>query len=253
MKAYIKAIDYYLPQKTISNEDLTRAFPEGNTAKTAAKIGIAKRHIAAEDETAADLAAAAAEKLFRQGVDRKSIDYILFCTQNPDYLLPASACILQDRLGIPPECGALDFNQGCSGFVYGLSLAKGLIAAGIAKNVLLLTAETYSKKLHPQDRGNRMIFGDGAAAALIADEGIAEIGEFVLGTDGAGAKNLILKTGGARCPEKEKNVLFDENKNPLSADHIYMNGSEVFNFTLKRVPVLVNTLLEYILGEWEGK
>jgi len=244
IKAYIKAMDYYLPQKILTNEELVKDFPEWDVGKIMEKVGINKRHIAAENETATDLAVGAAQKLFAQGIDKGEIDYILFCTQSPDYFLPASACLIQDRLGLSKNIGALDFNQGCSGFVYGLSLAKGLIAANIAKNVLLLTAETYTKKLHSLDKGNRSIFGDGAAAALITTDGFAEIGEFCLGTDGSGYEHLIIKTGAARYPEKANKVEFDENNNPVSSDYINMNGSEIFAFTLKYVPSLVKSVLE---------
>jgi 3-oxoacyl-[acyl-carrier-protein] synthase-3 len=244
MKSYIKAIDYYLPQQIVTNKELVQDFPEWSVEKIIAKVGVNKRHIAAENETATDMAITAAQKLFEQGVDKKTIDYILFCTQSPDYYLPTSACIVQDRLGLYKNVGALDFNQGCSGFIYGLSLAKGLISANIAKNVLLLTSETYSKRLHPKDKGNRSIFGDAASATVISIDGFAEIGEFSLGTDGAGAENLIMKTGGSRNPEKTGVVEFDENNNPVSSDYIYMDGSEIFAFTLTAVPSLVKQTLE---------
>jgi 3-oxoacyl-[acyl-carrier-protein] synthase-3 len=244
MKAFIKAIDYCLPEAVVTNEDLERDFPEWTVAKITEKIGIKQRHIASKHETAVDLAVMAAQKLFAQGISKESIDYLLFCTQSPDYYLPASACIIQDRLGLSNEIGALDFNQGCSGFIYGLSLAKGLLVAGIARNVLLLAGETYTKRLHPQDKGNRSIFGDAASATLIAAEGFAEIGEFCLGTDGSGAENLIIKTGGARMPERANTVEFDENNNPLSPDYLYMDGGEIFSFTLRAVPALVVKTLE---------
>lgn len=244
MKAYIKTIDYYLPQKILNNEDLISEFPEWSVDKITEKVGINKRHIAAENETSADMAVVAANKLFNQGIDKNSIDYILFCTQSPDYYLPTSACIIQDKLELSKNIGAVDFNQGCSGFVYGLSLAKGLILGNIAKNVLLLTAETYTKRLHPKDKGNRSIFGDAASATLISTDGFAEIGEFALGTDGSGAENLIIKTGGTRNPEKANKTEFDEDNNPVSPDHIFMNGSDIFSFTVKHVPLLVKSVLE---------
>jgi 3-oxoacyl-[acyl-carrier-protein] synthase-3 len=243
-KAFIKAMDYYLPQKILTNEELIQDFPEWSIDKIIEKIGINKRHITAENETSTDLAVEAAKKLLEQGVNSESIDYILFCTQSPDYFLPTSACIIQDRLRLSKDIGAIDFNQGCSGFVYGLSLAKGLILGNIAKNVLLLTAETYTKRLHMLDKGNRTIFGDGAAATLVSTEGFAEIGEFCLGTDGSGAEHLILKTGAARNPEKSDKTYFDENNNPVSPDYIYMNGSEIFSFTLDKVPYLTKRVLE---------
>ena len=145
------------------------------------------------------MAEKAARKLFEEyGIDPKTIDFVMLCTQSPDYFLPSTACILQNRLGIPTSAGAFDYNLGCSGCVYGMAMAKGLIAGGIAKNVLLLTAETYQKYLHPSDKSNRSIFGDAAAACLISTEGFAEIGEFSLGTDGSGADKLIVRTGAAR-------------------------------------------------------
>jgi len=245
IKAYIKAIEYYLPQKTLTNEELVQEFPEWGVDKIMEKVGINKRHIAAENETAADLAVLAAKKLFAlSSSNKENIDFVLFCTQSPDFFLPTSACIIQDRLELSINTGTIDFNQGCSGFVYGLSLAKGLIAANIAKNVLLLTAETYTKKLHVQDKGNRSLFGDAAAAILVATDGFAEIGEFCLGSDGSGAEHLIIKTGAARYPEKTNQMVFDADNNPVSSDFISMKGSEIFTFTLKHIPPLVKSILE---------
>lgn len=244
MKAYIKAISYYLPTKIISNEDLVKEFPEWSVDKIASKIGISNRHITAPEETASDMAVKAAGQLFKEyAINLSSIDFILLCTQSPDYFLPTTACILQDRLGISIKAGALDFNLGCSGFVYGLALAKGLIATGIAKNILLITSETYTKHIHLKDKGNRTIFGDAAAATLVSTEGFAEIKNFSLGTDGRGAKNLITKSGGFRYSSKLNDLTYDETGNPISSDHLYMNGSEIFEFTLETVPILVKDTL----------
>ena len=191
--AYIKGISYYLPEKVVTNEELIKEFPEWSVDKVAKKVGVYSRHIAGENETAGDMAEKAALRLFDEyKISPSEIDFVLFCTQSPDYFLPSTACILQNRLGIPTTAGAFDYNLGCSGCVYGMAMAKGLIAGGIAKNVLLLTAETYNKYLHPSDKSNRSIFGDGAAACLISTEGIAEIGEFSLGTDGSGAEKLMV-------------------------------------------------------------
>lgn len=244
MKAYIKGISYYLPERVVTNEELVMEFPEWTVDKIAAKVGVRERHVAANGETAVDLAVKAAETLFSEhGIDRSTVDYILLCTQSPDYILPTSACIVQYRLGLPTGIGALDFNLGCSGYVYGLSLAKGLICGGIAGNVLLITSETYSKHLHLRDKGNRTIFGDGAAATLVSTEGKYEIGKFSLGTDGSGAENLIVRNGGCRFPEKSGEVVFDENGNPRSDDYLFMDGPEIFNFTIASVPPLVRDTL----------
>lgn len=244
MKAYIKAISYYLPEKILTNEQLAQEFPEWTVEKIASKIGVNERHIAADDETAADMGVKAAEKLFKEHkIEKSKVDFLLFCTQSPDYFLPTSACVMQDRLGLPTSCGALDFNLGCSGYVYGLSLAKGLIVGNIAKNVLLVTSETYSKHLHARDKGNRTIFGDAATATLISADGFAEIGGFSLGTDGRGADNLIVKTGAMRDKSAKNDLTYDENGFPRSSDYLFMDGGEIFNFTAKAVPELVDDVL----------
>lgn len=242
-KAYIKDIAYYLPQNTVTNEELVKEFPEWSVDKIAEKVGVLERRVVV-DETATDLAVMAAERLFAQNkVNKEDVDFVLFCTQSPDYKLPSSACIIQDRLGLSTKCGAFDFNLGCSGYEYGLAVAKGLIAAGVSNNVLLLTGETYNKYIHPKDKGNRTIFGDGSSATIISSEGFAEIGEFCLGTDGSGAKNLIVKTSGARFEEKANDLTFDEGGNPISSDHLFMDGQEIFMFTLVKVPKMMKEVL----------
>jgi 3-oxoacyl-[acyl-carrier-protein] synthase-3 len=249
MKAAIRAIEYYLPEKAVTTEQLSAEFPEWSVQKIDEKTGIQARHIAGEDECSSDLAVAAAQKLFASGVCApRDIDYVLLCTQSPDYFLPTTACLIQDRLGIPTSAGALDFNLGCSGFVYGLGLAQGLIESGQATNVLLLTAETYSKFIHPRDRSVRTIFGDAAAATLVsaveADGPL--IGPFVFGTDGRGANNLIVPTGGlrrARTAETAREIT-DDSGSVRTQDHLFMDGAEIFNFTLKAVPQSVCQLLE---------
>lgn len=243
--AYIKGISYYLPEKIVTNEDLIKEFPEWSVDKIAKKVGVFSRHIAGENETAGDMAEKAALKLFDEyKISPNEIDFVLLCTQSPDYFFPSTACILQNRLGIPMTAGALDYNLGCSGCVYGLAMAKGLIAGGIAKNILLLTAETYNKYLHPSDKSNRSIFGDGAAACLISTEGFAKIGEFSLGTDGSGAENLILETGAARKKEVTGKNTVDEDGHQKYDDYLYMNGSAIFNFTLDAVPAMLKKILE---------
>ena len=230
----ISKIDYYLPKHILSNQDLANIYPEWNANQIEKKVGIMQRHIAEKNETVTDMAVKAAENLFKT-YDRNKIDFVLFCTQSPDYKLPTSACIIQERLGLSTKIGALDFNLGCTGFIYGLSLAKGLIASGSAKHVLFLTAETYSKYIHPEDKGNRTIFGDAATATLIEESDTNKIGEFVFGTDGAGADKLIIKEGGSKipfaCPEHTESWL-------------YMDGPEIFNFTINIVPKLFKQVLD---------
>jgi 3-oxoacyl-[acyl-carrier-protein] synthase-3 len=244
MQAFIKALSVYIPERIITNEMIAEEFPEWSVKKIAEKVGINQRHVASEGECASDMAFCAAERLFEENhTDKSEIDYLLFCTESPDYLLPATACILQHKLNLSTSCAALDVNLGCSGFVYGLSLAKALVVSGIAQNVLLLTGETCSKYTHPKDKGNKTIIGDAASATLISTEGFGEIRHFVLGTDGSGAENMILKTRGARNPLLKNDVCFDKYGNPISSDHFYMNGSEVFNFALSTIPDVIKKVL----------
>jgi 3-oxoacyl-[acyl-carrier-protein] synthase-3 len=245
LKAYIKSISYYLPKSILDNATIEYQFPEWNIEKIAEKTGIAKRYIADENETSLDMAIKASLILFQEhNIDKMSIDFILFCTQSPDYFLPTSACIIQEKLGLSKSVGALDINLGCSGFIYGLGLAKGLISTGQAKNILFITAETYSKFIHPLDKSNKTIFGDAAAATLISTDGFAEIGDFEYGTDGKGAENLIVKNGGLRNPKNYAEEITDEYGNTTSDNYLYMNGSEIFLFTLASVPTLVKNTLE---------
>lgn len=244
MGAYIKCIEYYLPEKVLTNEDLVKEFPEWSVDKVAGKVGVNERHMAGANETAGDMAEKAARLLFeRNHISPSSIDFILLCTQSPDYFLPSTACLLQNRLSIPTTAGALDFNLGCSGAIYGLALAKGLICSGVATNVLLLTSETYNKYIHPHDKGNRSIFGDGAAACLVSISGIAEIGDFILGTDGRGGENLMVRTGASRVPHSTGKETIDIEGHVKRDDYLYMNGGEIFNFTLDTVPPMIKELI----------
>lgn len=242
--AFIKAISYYLPEKIVTNEELLKEFPEWNVEKVAQKVGVDARHIASPKETAGDMAEQAALRLFAEyNINPHSIDFLMLCTQSPDYFLPSTACVLQDRLGIPTSVGAFDYNLGCSGCIYGMAMAKGLIDAGIVKNVLLLTAETYNKYIHPLDKSNRSIFGDGAAACLISTDGFAEIGDFVFGTDGGGANHLIVKTGASRQKESTGQYVEDDEGHIWYDDYLYMNGGAIFNFTLDIVPAMIKDVL----------
>ena len=244
MEAFIKAIAYNLPEEVLSNEMIAREFPEWTVEKIDKKIGIKKRHVTKEGETASDLAVMAAEKLFADNqIDRSIVDYLIFVTQSPDYHLPTTACLIQTKLCLSKNITAFDMNLGCNGFITGLSVAKAVIVSGQAENVLLLTGETYSKYLHERDKSNRTIFGDGAAATLISREGIAKIGNFVIGTDGTGAENLIVKSGGARSPKPINDLLFDNFGNPRSSDNLYMDGPAILNYSLESIPSLAAGVL----------
>jgi 3-oxoacyl-[acyl-carrier-protein] synthase-3 len=247
MSAAIREIEYWLPEKVVTNADLAREYREWDVKKIADKTGILQRHIAANNECASDLGFEAAKKIFSSGrFSPSDIDYLILCTQSPDYFLPTSACLLQERLGIPVSTGALDINLGCSGYIYGLGLAKGLIDSAQARNVLLITADTYSKFLNPGDRSVRTLFGDAGAATIIsASENGVGIGDFVYGTDGKGAGNLIVAAGGMRQRHDADSSeacdgACDQTRSPRE---LYMNGSEIFMFALQKVPRCIQALL----------
>ncbi len=245
MQSVIRSITSYLPGPAITNADLSRSFPEWSVDRIAEKTGIHERHIAGASECSSDLAFEAAQKLFATGVCKPGdIDYVLLCTQSPDYFLPTTACLLQQRLGIPKQAGALDFNLGCSGYVYGLGLAHGLVSTGQASCILFLTGETYSKFIEPSDKSSLTIFGDGGTATLIeadAQDQSLRRAAYVYGTDGAGADQLIIRSGGMR---QRTPVGPGENSQPSRADFLWMNGPEVFHFALAVVPGCVRKLLE---------
>ncbi|MBN2764479.1 MAG: ketoacyl-ACP synthase III [Bacteroidales bacterium] len=234
MGSSIYSIEYYLPESIIDNKQLSQEFPEWEAEKIQEKVGIRNRHICSKDETALDLAYFAAEKVL-QNFNRDAVDFVILCTQSPDYFLPTGACILQDKLKLRKDIGAFDFNLGCSGFIYGLALSKSLINSNIASCVLLIMAESYSKHIHPSDKSNRSIFGDGAAATLVVSSEEEKIHEFLLGTDGSGKDNLVVKRGGMRFHGSE-------NKESVK-NFLYMNGPEIFNFTLDIVPDLVKNIV----------
>ncbi len=243
--AFIKAISYYFPKNEISNIDLSTKFSDWSAEKISNKTGIDNRYKANKDEFSSDLALKAAQKLFKQkDIDKKNIDFIILCTQSPDYFLPTTACIIQHKLGLSTSCGALDFNLGCSGYVYGLAICKGLIESSIAKNILFITSETYSKFIHSNDKGNQTIFSDGASATLISDSGLAKILKFDLGTDGSSYKHLIVEEGGAKNRSFTDNFEINDKGQIKTCSYLYMNGPEIFSFTSKMVPKLIENVLK---------
>lgn len=238
--ALIGPIAVYLPERVETNDDLRQQHPDWDIDLIEEKTGIRQRHIAAEGETASDLAARAIEKLcVEHSVDRDSIDFLLFCTQTPDYPLPTTSCLLQNRLGLPTRCGSLDFNLGCSGYVYGLALADGLIQSGVAKNILLVTAETYSKYIDSDDRSLRTIFGDGAAATLITASSERSLWGFQFGTDGSGADMLLVADGGSRPAQDALKPRHRKRWN----SRLYMDGPSLINFTVEAIPRLIDEIL----------
>ena len=244
--ARIFGTEYFLPSGVITNGDLNSRFPDWSAQKIGGKTGIEVRHIAGESEFTSDLAAGACEKIFdRMGLDQLLVEYLIVCTQSPDFYLPTTAALVHESLGLRSYVGATNINLGCSGFVYGLGLTKGLIESGQFGSVLLDTSDSYSKFLNPEDRSVRTVFGDGAAAAFI-DSGATSpaITGLVFGSDGSGTGNLIMPSGGLRSGEDFAPAPAVSSRGLKPSDYdLFMNGPATFNFTLDVVPMTVDQVL----------
>lgn len=241
-KGSLLDIEYQLPTNVVTNDYFNENFPEWDVPHAEVRTGVLQRHIASEKETAYDLAILAANRLLARNIGlRENIDGVLFCTQTPDYIMPSNAFLLQKDLGLDSDIIAFDYNLACSGFVYGLAMAVSFIRSGLAKNLLLVTADTYSKHLDENDRSTRMLFGDGAAVAWIGESEcsiqtplITSFQDFKLSSDGSGWSDFYIKSGGARYPFGSDNY---NNK-------IQMNGLKVLNYVNGRVAKQIRSLLE---------
>lgn len=242
----IKAIACYLPEQVITNEDLARENPAWDMERVSAQSGVFSRHIAREDETALDLAVGACEKLFSSGiVSKNEIDGIIFCTQSPDYVVPSNAFLLHEHFELSEKVIAFDYNLACSGYIYGLAIAQGFISLKIARNILLINADTYSKYIDPQDRTTRVLFGDGAAVSLItqaeSDRGILD---FAFGTSGKDFDKFYIPAGACRSPilTPSGSEGYDQ-RGRLSMGSIRMDGRGVWSFVNASVPPQILELL----------
>lgn len=245
MIAKIAAIAYALPRTKVSNADLHEAHPNWDFERLEPRTGVSSRHIAAADETALDFAVAAAEDLIYRGeASRDTIDAVLFCTQTPDFIMPPNACLMHDRLKLPRTVLAFDFSLACSGYVYGLRLARDLIGGG-ARTVLLATADTYSRLIHPDDRATSCLFGDGGAVSVIEAGGGSGIVDVRCGTSGQQYRRFMVPAGGARRPRSEETAILeiDHSGNGRTAEHISMDGMGVLSFFNTLVPEEVKQIL----------
>lgn len=242
--AFIKHVSTYFPDKVLTNLDLTQLFSQLSEAEIVKKTGVKKRHIAAENELPSDLCIQAAVNLFEEtAFEKDKIDFLLYCTEALDYTAPATSCILHQKLGLRKQVGCLDFNYGCTGYVYGLSLAQALIKSGMARNILFLAGETPSIVLHPEDAELRMLFGDAGTATLICADEKKGMGQFVFGTDGSGVQHLNVNGACMRQPVDEKWLEKYKNASGMKYGRMEMNGTEVFLFTLREVPPMIEQVL----------
>ena len=240
MFAKIRAVTTYLPPTIEDNAAIV-------DKRFMKKIGVESRHVVT-NETAGDLALSAAEKLFdTHDIDRHATDFILLCTQHPDYQMPHTSARLQDALGLSKHVGTLDIGLGCSGYVYGLAVAKGLIESGLAKKILFVTSSVYSKYINVRDKSTRPLFGDGATATWLeaVDEEFPSLSAFVFGSDGSRYDKLIIPVGGSKNPPRDTPEVFaeDDNHNYRSNYEVFMDGMAITYFTLREVPKLVDDVL----------
>jgi 3-oxoacyl-[acyl-carrier-protein] synthase-3 len=232
MKVAIEKIEYYLPENKLDGNELLRDNPDWRIQDIEAKTGITRRYKAGIGESVIDMAEKAANKLFATNIDidKASIDFLILVTQVSSYTLPTSACILQDRLGLKTSTMAFDVNLGCSGYVYALSIAAGLIESGQANRGVIICSDHYTSKIDPHDRTCRPIFSDAAAATIVGKSLIDGISAFDLGTNGSGYKNLIIPNDGDDIEGAKPGFLF-------------MAGAAVFLFSMSMVPKCINNVL----------
>ena len=238
MFAVIRAVSSYLPATLEDNSELIGE-------RFIKKIGVQSRHVVT-NESAGDLAFNAAEKLFTEhALNRHETDFILLCTQNPDYQMPHTAAHLQSRLGLDKHVGTMDIALGCSGYVYGLAVAKGLIETGLAKKILFLTSSVYTKYINKRDKSARPLFGDGATATWLEGGDSAGLSAFVFGSDGSRFDKLIIPVGGSKFPPRDTPEVFstDDQNNYRSNYEVFMDGMAITYFTFREVPQLVDAVL----------
>ena len=243
--AKIAHISCHLPDKRLTNEDLVRDFGTWTPHKIKAKTGITERRVV-KDELVSDMGKIVAERLFEEtGIDRSEIDMLLLCTETPDFIMPSTACLIHKDLGLKKSCGALDYNLGCSGYLYGLYMASAMVRSKMAGKVLLITGDILTRYVNPGDKSTRTIFGDGFTATLIEASSNDGMGNFIIGTDGTGVPNLIIPAGGAAkpCSDATKEVYRNKYGNTRTDENLYMNGPEVFKFANLEVPPVIASCL----------
>lgn len=239
MPCKISKIEYHLPSITINNNEIIKD-TDYNIKKFEKNVGILSRKICSENESALSLSIEAVNKLFvKNSINPKSIDLIIFCTQSPDYLIPTNACLIHKEFDFRNDVGVFDYNLGCSGYTYGLMIAKAFINSNQANSVLLVTADHYSKYINSKDITNQLIFGDGASATLIEKSNTEKIFNFKMGTMGEGFDKLIIKNKVYEAYSNSNNDLIEKTYgkiNTFTDKNLYMDGPYIFNFTLNNIP-----------------
>lgn len=247
MRVKIQAIEYYLPETVVTNEELARDNAGWDMEALEKRTGVARRHITRPDETALDLAFHACEKFFKNhNINRNEIDGLIFCTESTDHILPPNSCILHHKLGLSEDVLAFDFTLACSGYVYGLALAQGLIFSKSASRVLFVNSDTYSKFINSHDRSTRVLFGDGAAVSLVsASDSVRGIADIKCSTSGKDYDKFIIPAGGCRLPKTSNTSvpMQDKSGNIRTKENIHMDGLGILTFVNSKVPQQVTQIL----------
>ncbi len=245
MGLLIENIEYYLPQKIVTNDKLKAENPEWDMEKIFPKTGVLQRHIAETNETAFDLSVKACDKLFAK-TDKNTIDTIIYCTQSPDYIMPSNAFLLHKHYNMNESAFSFDFNHACTGYIYGLLMADSFLKSGLASKILLVNADTYSKYINKKDRSTRVLFGDGAAASILSNISEGGIIDKSIITVGKGYRNFWIPAGGARSPKNNNTSKNKKNDlgNIRNMENIYMDGMGVWSFINSTIPNQIFSLLE---------
>jgi 3-oxoacyl-[acyl-carrier-protein] synthase III len=241
----IAGIASAVPQRVLTLADDAQVFGQTEIERISQNIGVQQRHVVNETTCTSDLCHAAAERLLAElDWQRDSIDALIFVTQTPDYFMPATACVLQDRLGLSRGCAAFDVNQGCAGYIYGLWIGGHLVRGG-CRRLLLLVGDTTSRLVSPRDRTITSLFGDAGTATALEFDADAPAMQFELGVDGAGRSCLMVPGGAFRQPHSPQSSERTERAggNIRSDEDLFMDGGEVFTFVLREVPRLVQSVL----------
>ena len=245
----ITAMAAAVPRRIIKNLEYTEFFPADQVKEVVDKVGVLERRFADEETCSSDLCYAAAEKLIADNnIDRNEIDLLVFLSQTPDYRMPATSIILQDRLGLPQSCVAFDIQLGCAGFCYAMSVVYGMMQGGNIRKALILDGETRSKVYSPKDRRSAFIFGDGGVAALVERNDKFGKSWFSLNSDGSRHDLIMIKGGGYRnmsSAETLKERVVDEYGNIRSDEQGFMRGGDVFNFVIREIPRDIKKTIEF--------
>ncbi len=236
-----------LPKKVINISDYERYFDPKAMKRIIKSTGVESVHVSEKGMCSSDYVVEIAKRLMKiTNLSGKDFDGIVFISQTPDYVAPATSTIIQDRLGLPQTSVAFDINQGCNGYIYGIYQASLLVSSGSCKRVIVCVGDTKLSMVHEQDRTNRMLLGEGFAVTIV-EQGNQEL-YFNINCDGSGYNYIIMEAGGYRKPKSKETAkpIFDAKGNPRWLEYLHMEGMEIMNFVLTKVPILINETLKDI-------